>query len=221
MSWDPIWEKIFKSQEWGKYPSEALIRVIARRFFRSPVRADVRILELGFGGGANIWFLAREGFSAYGIEGAPSGLEQAELLLRRDGLSATLRTGDIGEIEEIYSDIDFDAIVDVGCLCCNKLKFVQKVLSAAHERLKPGGLLFASLPDVETTGYGTGTEVEPGTFTEISEGPLAGRGLIHFFTLEEIQEAFQSFDRVQIEFSSRSFDERKSLYKLWNVQAVK
>lgn len=63
MSNDNIWNSVFKNQEWGKYPSEDLIRFIARNFYSIKNRLDVKVLEIGCGPGANIWFLAREGFS--------------------------------------------------------------------------------------------------------------------------------------------------------------
>lgn len=33
-SWDPIWEKVFKDNEWGKYPGENLIQFVARNFYK-------------------------------------------------------------------------------------------------------------------------------------------------------------------------------------------
>jgi len=39
MAWDPIWERVFSSQAWGKYPGEDLIRFVARNFYAAPDRA--------------------------------------------------------------------------------------------------------------------------------------------------------------------------------------
>lgn len=63
-----IWDMVFSNQEWGKYPSEDLIRFIARNFYKVENRKNVKILELGCGPGANIWYLAREGFSFCGVD---------------------------------------------------------------------------------------------------------------------------------------------------------
>ena len=62
------WEEIFKTQGWGKYPPEELIRFIARKYSHEPNRKSIKILEIGCGPGANIWYLAREGFTVYGID---------------------------------------------------------------------------------------------------------------------------------------------------------
>ncbi len=73
-SWDPVWEDIYASREWGKYPPEELIRFIARTFYAVPDRKAIRILDLGCGSGAATWYVAREGFSAFGIDGSPSAI---------------------------------------------------------------------------------------------------------------------------------------------------
>jgi len=41
MGWDKVWERTFKSQEWGKYPNEELFRFIARNFYTVGVLALV------------------------------------------------------------------------------------------------------------------------------------------------------------------------------------
>ncbi len=76
LSWDPIWEKVFSEQPWGKYPGESLIRFIAKNFYKLN-RGEVKILEVGFGTGANIWYLSREKFDTYGIEGSETGVKLA------------------------------------------------------------------------------------------------------------------------------------------------
>jgi len=94
-SWDPVWEQIFASQSWGKYPPEALIRFIARNYYKAPDRKRISILEVGCGPGACVWYMAREGFSVTGIDGSPSALRQANDLLKKDQLSAELLAGDV------------------------------------------------------------------------------------------------------------------------------
>ena len=50
MSRGDIWDSIFSSKEWGRYPSEDLIRFIARNFYKAEKRSSIKILELGCGG---------------------------------------------------------------------------------------------------------------------------------------------------------------------------
>jgi hypothetical protein len=53
-AWDPLWEQIFNTREWGKYPPEHAVRFVARNFYRVPYRKQVRLLEVGCGPGANL-----------------------------------------------------------------------------------------------------------------------------------------------------------------------
>ena len=62
MSWDPIWETVYQSRAWGQYPGEDVIRFVKGHFSQVSDRAQVRLLEVGSGAGANLWFMAREGF---------------------------------------------------------------------------------------------------------------------------------------------------------------
>jgi hypothetical protein len=57
----------------------------------------------------------------------------------------------------------------------------------------PGGLFYSKLWGTGCTGYGTGRQLEPGTFDDIPEGPCRGMGVSHFFTRDEIDSVFGGF----------------------------
>jgi tRNA G46 methylase TrmB len=59
LGWDPVWESIFQERDWGKYPGEELIRFVARNFYSFEDRKSVKLLEVGCGTGANLWFMAK------------------------------------------------------------------------------------------------------------------------------------------------------------------
>ena len=50
-SFSEEWEKIHSTQEWGRYPSETVIRFIARNYYKTE-REKIKILDLGCGAGA-------------------------------------------------------------------------------------------------------------------------------------------------------------------------
>lgn len=52
-SFDETWEEIHKTQEWGKYPTEHVIRFIARNYYKKE-RSKIRILDFGCGGGRTL-----------------------------------------------------------------------------------------------------------------------------------------------------------------------
>jgi SAM-dependent methyltransferase len=222
MSWDPTWQQVFESREWGKYPPEELIRFVARNFYSARDRNSVKMIELGCGPGANIWYLAREGFDVYGVDGSPTAITRAKQRLAAEHLSAHLKVGDITQLEQLFPPASqFDAIIDVCCLQHNQLSHVVRILSQVFTRLRPGGKVFSMLVAGDSMGKASGREIEPGTFVDITSGPYTGMGLSHFFTLKETKKLFSAFASLQIEQSTRSFNQRKDINKHWVVQGTK
>ncbi len=220
MSWDPIWESVFRSRDWGKYPPEELIRFVARNYYTKTARHKVRFLELGCGEGANVWYLAREGFAAYGIDGSVTAIGKAQDRLTREGLEAHLKVGDILEISQAYPAGSFDAIIDIACLQCNRLGAVEKTISSARSLLRSGGKFFAIMVARNSYGDGLGIEIESGTFIDAVEGPFRDIGLSHLFTIEEIRSLFREFGQINIEYSIRSLNQQTKMYKNWIVEAT-
>lgn len=182
-----IWEKVFTSQSWGKYPSEDLIRFVARNFYNKPQRQDIQILEVGCGPGANIWFLAREGFSFVGIDGSQSAIDQASTRLDQEIPDWRARGSlHVGEIEKLpFADRQFDAVIDHECVYCNSYKSSQRIYGEMTRVLKPGGKLFSRTFEQGSWGDGSGTKVEDNCFI-CSEGPLAGKGPSRFTTADAV-----------------------------------
>jgi SAM-dependent methyltransferase len=138
--WNNVWEELFSSQAWGKYPAEPLIRFIARNFY-SKNRANVRILELGCGPGANLWYLAREGFSFKGVDGSATAIQQATDRLDSECAGwrelGQLEVGDITKVD-LGHEV-FDAVIDNECVYCMPFDQSREIYAKARAALKRGG----------------------------------------------------------------------------------
>ena len=196
-SWDPVWEQIFRNREWGKYPPEHVVRFVARNFYRASDRKQVRLLEIGCGPGANVWFMAREGFTVSGIDGSATAIQQATDRLSREGLTADLRVGDYSTIP--WPDSSFDGVVENVSLYCNRWVAVKRALSEIRRVLKPGAPFLSSFFTDRTWGYGLGTMVEPDGFTGITEGPIADSGFCLFLNRDRLIELFRDFADIAVE----------------------
>jgi SAM-dependent methyltransferase len=211
--WNPLWEEIFKNKEWGKYPPEHVVRFAAGNFYRVPDRSRVRLLEIGCGPGANLWFLAREGFSVAGIDGSATAIQRAQERMAREGLSADLRVGDFSTLG--WPDASFDGAIENVSLYCNPWASIVKALAEVHRVLKPGAPFLSSFFSERTWGYGRGTMVEPDGFAEVTEGPLSGAGFCLFLRIERVEELFQHFDNICVERISRTAEcERRFVEQL-------
>jgi SAM-dependent methyltransferase len=216
-SWDPVWETVFSNQEWGKYPSEYVIRFVARNFYKSADRSKVRLLDLGCGPGANTWYMAREGFAAAGIDGSETAVQRANERLQREGLNADVRCGDYVQLP--WPDNYFDAVVDNVTLYCNRFAQGISAVNEVKRVLKPGGRFLSANFTDRCWGYGLGREVEPGAFVDIQEGPLVGKGLALFMSRSQVDILYRDF--VDKTLDLLSYTVAGHMIELWIVQCQK
>lgn len=181
---DPIWEKIHSSQKWGMYPPEHIIRFIARNYYNKD-RSQIKILDFGCGQGANTWYLAREGFDVYAFDGSESASKKTLAYLKSENLHADVKVMDALNID--YENNYFDAVVDNACIYANKLTDIKTMYGNCFRVLKNGGKLITVCFSEELYGYQTGIEIEKGTYTDLVEGALANRGVVHIFSESELK----------------------------------
>ncbi len=182
-SFSKEWEKIHSTRGWGGYPSEHVIRFVARNYYNKD-RGKIKILDFGCGGGSHTWYLAREGFEVYAFDGSVSAVENTKNKLKKEGLQANLKVLDGTEID--YDKEFFDAVIDNVTIYANKYEAILEMYKKCYEILKPGGKLFTSCITPETDGYGTGEKIDEFTFRNPTEGCVQGEGIIHFNTKENL-----------------------------------
>jgi SAM-dependent methyltransferase len=225
MSWDPVWEQVFTSQAWGRYPGEDLIRFVARNFYSAPDREQVRFLEVGFGTGTNLWFSAREGFSVSGIEGSKSATEIA--LARLDSecpdWNATPRIGElvVGDMKALpWPDASFDALIDSEAVYCNDYEESRLIYREMYRVARPGGKLFVRTFATGSWGDGIGSAVGSRRYVAES-GPLAGKGPSRFTAEDELAELLGPWRINEVNLITRSLDEQRHEMREWIVEAEK
>ena len=218
-SWDAVWDQVFRSQEWGKYPPEHVIRFVARRWYKVPDRKAVRLLDLGCGPGACTWYMAREGFSVSSIDGSPKAIELLQQRLASEGLSAEARVGDYGQLP--WADGVFDGALDNVSLCCNPFAACQRAVREVRRVLKPGGHFCSVNFTDRCWGYGSGRAAGPGEFSEITTGPWAGKGFSLFMNRAQVDELYREFSEVNVETISWTMDAMAHLVELWVVTCHK
>jgi ubiquinone/menaquinone biosynthesis C-methylase UbiE len=162
MTWDKIWDNIFESQEWGKYPPEELIRFIARNFYKAKNRNKVRILDVGCGTGAATWYLAREGFSVFGIDGSQTGIKIAKERFKKEALTGNFTVGDLVKLP--YPQNFFKLAIDIAAIQHNDLPSQKKIAAEIFRVLDTKGKFFSIMLAADSFGYGLGERKEKNTF---------------------------------------------------------
>jgi len=220
MTWDPVWEEIFRSRAWGRYPQESVVRFVARSFYAAPERSAVRILEIGCGPGSGTsWFLAREGFRLSGIDASPTAVEKARARLAADGLSGEFVCGDCAALP--WVEATFDAVLDVGCLACATETEAAAMVTEVHRVLKPAGLHFSLTAKAGCWGDGPGERLDATTLARVTEGPFAGMGKIRFATESSLRSLYGGFRDLRLEHSMDSAEHASRSITHWIVTCRK
>lgn len=219
--WDPGWDGLFRDNEWGKYPCEELVRFTGRRFYKAPDRAAVSMLEIGCGPGANLWYLAREGFSVHGLDGSAVALDRAARRMAQDGLTVGLHQGDA--IALPFPDASFDAVLDVECIYANSLADSRRILAEVRRVLKPGGWLFSKTFATGMGGEAGGETLpgEPNSYVKMGpDSPLhSDYGLIRLTAEEEIPQLYAGFSALEWDYLERSVGNRRKIIREWVIAA--
>lgn len=220
-SWDPVWEDIFRKRDtWGKYPPEELVRFIAGNYYAASNRKEIKVLEIGCGpGGGPSWYIAREGFSFYGIDGSQTAVAKARQRFESEHLEGEFIIGDFQNLP--WPDNTFDCVIDIASLQCNTEAATKLILQDVYRVLKPGGKHFSLTSKNGCWGDGTGKPLDETTFLNVIEGPFADMGVIRFATLESLSSFYAEFRDFQVEYSVRSINDCENEIANWIVTCQK
>lgn len=204
-----LWEEVFKTQSWGQYPPVSLIKFIAKNFYKTPIRKNIKILELGCGAGANLWYIAREGFTVYGIDGSPTAAQSTLKKLQDDGLAGQIGAVKAGDYYNLLAEFDdgyFDAIIDIESLYCNPFERTREIIQLAFDKLKPNGLMFSQTFAQGTYGL-DGDEVDYHAVIP-TDGPMSGKGFSRYTSKDDIEKLYKldcniisNVERQELHFS--------------------
>lgn len=156
------------------------------------------ILDLGSGTGRHIVYLARNGFSLFGLDNSSEGIEVTRQWLANEGLAADLQLQSMTE-KLPYEDAFFDAVISVQVIHHADRAAIREVVQEITRILKRAGFLFVTVPKLKNQAESF-DQVEPNTFIPL-DGPEKGLPH-HYFTPEELREVFGDFNITDIHLDS-------------------
>jgi cyclopropane fatty-acyl-phospholipid synthase-like methyltransferase len=156
------------------------------------------ILDLGSGTGRHVVYLAKRGFSVYGLDVSSHGVTRTEEWLSEEGLAADVRLYDMTEKLPFAGDF-FDAVISVQVVHHADVKTIKGIVREIERVIKKGGFVFITVPKLRNQAS-TFRQIEPNTYVPL-DGPE--RGLPHhYFTPEELKEFFAGFRTIDIHLDS-------------------
>ena len=135
------------------YPNEELCRFMGRNYFKIPFhkRKNIKILEVGSGGGGNIWMISKEGFKTFGIDISDVSVRLLEKSLSKRKLKAKISIGDMTKLK--FKDNTFDCIIDIFSSCSLNRKESFLFYKELGRVLKTKGKFFSYFPSKKSTMF--------------------------------------------------------------------
>jgi SAM-dependent methyltransferase len=168
-----VWDEVFARRRWGRWPTEDVIRLVAGF---GTQRLDV--LEVGTGGGAQLWYLEHEGHRSFGIDVSTVGIRQASERLREEAMPTRLVAADACLLP--IAEASFDLVLDVETLAhVNEARVPLAWLEIARV-LRPGGYFLSIAFTRSTYAALVGRPIGDHSVTDVHEGPIADVGQVAF-----------------------------------------
>lgn len=211
-----------------QYPNEELCRFMGRNFFQIPYneRSNIKILETGFGVGANLWMIAKEGFDTYGIDNSEEALGLCKQMLEKYNVDANLSVQNMRDMN--FPHNTFEVLVDIFSSVCLNRADGDAYLNQVLNILKPGGLFFSYFPSKRSDAYqfhDPATLIDSDTLNSISREDSPYRGNISFRFIHPQEYAMlltrKGFQIQYLETVNRTYQRGTEVFEFVVVEAKK
>jgi len=223
LSFSTEWERIYsQGMQNSIWPWSDLVSYVMR--YARPGSGSTKVLELGFGAGANIAFFSSLGVEYFGTEGSESAVQRVgQRFAAQPGISVAC----CDFTRDIPFDGPFDLVVDRSSLTHNSTAAIRACLQLIAPRMRTGarfiGIDWFStdnpqfLAGRDTGDYHTRSSYMSGQFKDV--------GMVHFFDeghlMDLISGAGFKIERLEHKQSEFALPKGADRMAWWNFVAVK
>ncbi|GAA1177549.1 SAM-dependent methyltransferase [Kitasatospora gansuensis] len=180
------WEAAYQQQTddaplWQEDP----IPVIPQAIKALTAREVRTVVDLGCGDGRNLAALVDAGFTALGVDIAPTGLQNAKRIIRQRSF---LLRADATELPLIDASVDAVTCFDV----FGQIEDPSALVAEARRLLVEGGIFVTNAFTPEDQTYGEGEEIAPNTFAYKDT-------LFKYYSEEDIRALFDGWEIIALE----------------------
>ena len=144
-TWQKYYKDMYLENETAKprFPDENLVRLLKGNYVKLPKTG--RVLDVGFGGGANLVMCAQQGFEAHGLEVCQEIVDAVEKQARQL-YGIDLKLGVLKDTSLPYADGYFDIVISWNAVYYfGERSLVRSAIDEFHRVLRPGGVLLLSI----------------------------------------------------------------------------
>ena len=216
---DPCWEEKYRSGHQQYYPWDSVVSFVFKNAPKDRPRHEIKILEVGCGTGANLWFAAREGFSIVGVDASSNAITRAQSRFEADGLIGNFRVENFTKLS--FETNTFDLVIDRAAITCVDFESAKQASREVKRILKPKGRFFFNPYSERHSSYCSG--IGDSLKHQINVGTLIETGQIFFYSRNHVMELLAGFNILSlqhmecIEMLEPSYD----LHAEWRVIAEK
>jgi hypothetical protein len=217
--WDKIYSQGMQNSIW---PWSDLVSYVMR--YARPAGRSCKVLELGFGAGANVTFFAGLGVEYYGTEGSESAVQQVG---RRFANQPGITLARCDFTQSIPFEGPFDLVVDRSSLTHNNTSAILACLQLVGSRMKRDAKLIGIdwfstdnsqfLAGREAGDYHTRSDFPSGQFKDV--------GIVHFSDQRHLMDLLSStgfeIERLEHRHSEVMMPPRSDRMAWWNFVAIK
>jgi SAM-dependent methyltransferase len=198
---EDVWEEKYRLGHRERYPWDAVVSFLFQHAPRDRGHGEVRVLEVGFGTGNNLWCAAREGFAVAGVERSTEAVAVARRWFASDGLTGDLRVGDLTTLP--FADASVDLAIDRAAITCVSRADAAVAVGELARVLRPGGRLFVNVYADHSTSAMSGVRGDDGRRHDITAGTLTGVGPICFYSEADVRALLDGWDLLSVEQCDR------------------
>lgn len=180
-----FWEARYAAGQQQRYPWDSVVSFLFRYMPKDRERRDVKVLEVGSGTGANLWFAAREGFSVTGIEISATAVQSARDRFQAESLEGEFVVGDFTKLP--FDDASFDLIFDRASLTSATYDKIEMAVREVTRVAKAGAHFFFNPYADSHSGFHHAGQIVGRTALDITKGSLAGIKQCSFVSASDIR----------------------------------
>jgi SAM-dependent methyltransferase len=217
--WEEIYNQGLQNSIW---PWSDLVSYVMR--YARPSGRSYKVLELGFGAGANVGFFASLGVEYFGMEGSESAVKRVGQRFAGQP-DITLACGDFSQ--SIPFNGPFDLVVDRSSLTHNSTAAIRGSLQAIGSRMKPGAK-FIGIDWFSTDNPQFLAGRESGDYhtrSDFQSEQFKGVGIVHFSDQEHLMGLLSGsgfeIERLEHKHSEIVLPEGTDRMAWWNFVATK